>query len=141
MPGITLEKVPTVPVSPLPNQSSAETSFLNNYAKLGPGVLSARERMALSIIGLIHELKSVRGIDYTNNHRGLIQDSAVFTGGISMIDIGTAMAVVDISNGAAADATMSLDLNALRNEARDFVQKSEDELTRIITLLELQLAE
>ncbi len=138
---ITLEKVPTVPNSPLPNQSSANTSFVNNYTKLGPGVLSTRERMALSIIGLIHELKAVRSIDYTQKHAQLIQDATVFTRGLSMIDIGTAMTVVDISNGAAADAGMSLDLNTLRNEARDLVAKSEDELTRIIALLELQLAE
>lgn len=138
---ITLQTIPTVPTSPLPNISSAETAFANNYYKLAQGVISTRERKALSIIGLIHELKAVRSIDYTVKHAQLIQDSQVFTGGTPMIDLDTAFAVIDLSNGALADAGQSLDLPTLLAEARDLTQLSEDQLNRIMILLECQLAE
>lgn len=140
---ITLQSIPTVPNSPLPNQSSAETAFFNNYFKLCQGgVLSTRERKALSIVGLIHQLLIVRGINYVNNQRALIQDASVFTNNLPQpIDLDTAFAIIDWDNGL-VDPNLSSDLNALRaGEMRVYAELSEDQLNRIMILLELQLAE
>lgn len=137
---VTLQAIPTVPTSPVPNQSSARTAFADDYIKVGQGILSVRERKALSILGLLHELKSVRSIDYTAKHNQLIQDASVMTNGIPILDLDTAFAVIDWSNGT-VDAALSTDLATLMAEARDFVQLPEDTLNRIMVLLEMQLAE
>lgn len=137
---VTLQAIPTVPTSPVPNQSSARTAFADDYIKVGQGILSVRERKALSILGLLHELKSVRSIDYTAKHNQLIQDASVMTNGIPILDLDTAFAVIDWSNGT-VDPALSTDLATLMAEARDFVQLPEDTLNRIMVLLEMQLAE
>ena len=139
---ITLETIAAPGATPIAVNGASAQSFANDYWKLGPdGVSASRDRKTISILGLIYELNTVRGINYKAAHKNLIQDSTVWTKGLSMFDIVRAMAAVDWSNGKAADATLSNSIPALLNEGRDFAQLSDDELDRIIAFLNAQLLE
>jgi hypothetical protein len=138
---ITLQPIPG-PVTPLPNNNPATTAFANNYFKVAQGVVSTRERKMLQVVGLIREVKAVRSIDYTQKHKQLRQDAQTFTRGISTpLDLDTAFAAIDWSNGKAADATTPNELSALEAEAKDLRELHEDDLNRMIVLLECQLQE
>jgi hypothetical protein len=137
---ITLTPIPG-PTTPVPNTSAAATAFANDYFKVAQGVLSTRERKELQIIGLAHELKVVRSIDYTTKYPQLVSDSGTFTKGINFLDLDTAFAAIDWSNGKAADATLSNDLNVLGKEGRALRELHEDQLNRMIVLLECMLQE
>lgn len=137
---VTFETIPAVPASPLPNSSSAVTAFVNNYTKIGMQ-LGTRWRRVLSVLGLIHELNIVRSIDYRTKHPQLLQDAMKFSGALPLLDMPTAMAALDLSNGRLADAAQAMELGALQSEGRDLAELPEETLDRIIVLLEAQLAE
>ncbi len=137
--GITIETIAAPGATPISPNASSQKSFDNDYAKLGVGNISNRDRKTISILGLIYELNAAGGANYKTNHAGLIQDSTVYTGGISMFNLCTAMAATDWNGGVAADATLSTDVPTLLNEGRDLDNKSEDELDRMIAFLRCQL--
>lgn len=136
---ITLESIAAPGATPITRNGSSAVSFANNYYKVGTGNLSPRDRKALSILGLIYELNAAGGANYKSNHAGLIQDSRVYSGGISMIDLVSAMAALEWNAGNVADATLSTDVPTLINEARDIHVLAELELDRILIFLRAQL--
>lgn len=133
---ITLETVASPGVTPIAHNSSSSISFVNNYYKAAVPNLSTRQRLTIAIISLIHSFNTP---DYTTNHAGLIQDTAVYTGGISQFDWGTALVALAWSLGKAQDATLSDDVDTLLNEGRDLENLSEEELWRILGMVFAQL--
>jgi hypothetical protein len=136
---ITVETIAAPGATPVTRNATSQKSFVNDYYKLAVPNLSTRDRKTISILGLIYELTAAGGANYKSNHAGLIQDSTVYTGGISLFSLCTAMAATDWNGGRAADATLSNDLPTLMKEGRDLDNKSEDELDRIIAFLRCQL--
>lgn len=134
---ITLETIAAPGTTPItPNASSAK-SFANDYYKLNAPNISMRERMTIAIVGLTHDVTSP---NYKTNHAGLIQDAAVYTGGISAkFDLFSALAGMDWTIGHAVDATLSADVPTLLKEGRDLANLSEDQLLRIYVFLRAQL--
>lgn len=140
---INLDSIPAPGATPITYNATSAKTFASDYFKLGPdGTNSSRDRKTVSILALIYELASLGGgTNYKSNHKGLIQDSQVYTGAISNFDMVTAMAAVDWTIGNAADATLSASLPALMLEGRDFAQLSDDQLDRILAFLNLKIRE
>lgn len=136
---ITLEQIAAPGATPISANAASAKSFANDYFKVGTGVLSPRDSKALSILGLIYELTAAGGANYKTNHAGLIQDSRVYTGGISQINLVSAMAALEWNAGNVADNTLSTDLPTLILEARDIHVLAELELDRILIFLRAQL--
>jgi|ERR1044071_7973975 hypothetical protein len=135
--GITIEVIAAPGATPIAQNAASAKAFADDYYKCNHPNLSMRQRMTLAIIGLIH---TVSAANYKSNHAGLIQDSLVFTKGISQkFDLFSALAGIDVTNGHAVDATQSLDVPTLLAEGRDLENKSEDELNRIYVFLRAQL--
>ena len=123
--------------TPIAGNTTSAGNFASNYYKLSSPTLSRRDRLIVAIIGLIH---TVSANNYKANHKGLIQDSRVYTKGISSdFDPWAALAAIDFSNGVAVDGTMSTDLPTLLNEGRDFMPFGEDDLERIYAYLRMEL--
>lgn len=136
---ITLATVAAPGATPLANNATAARGFADNYAKLAHGNLSATQQKAISVLGLIYELTAAGGANYKTNHAGLIKDAQVHNGAISMLNKTTADAANEWNAGFVADATLPTSVNSLLADARDFIQLSELQLDRIITLLRAQL--
>jgi hypothetical protein len=136
---IVIETIAAPGATPIARDAASQKSFVNDYYKLAVPDLSTRDRKTISILGLIYELTAAGGANYKSNHAGLIQDSTVYTGGISLFSLCTAMAATDWNGGKAADATLSTDISTLLGEGRDLDNKSEDELDRMIAFLRAQL--
>lgn len=133
---ITLETIAAPGASPItPNASSAQ-SFANDYYKAAVPNLSTRQRLTLIIVGMVHALASPA---YKSNYQGLIQDSKVYTGGISQFDIWSALVGTTWTAGKTVDATLSNDIPTLLAEGRLIENKSEDELLRMLGYLAAQL--
>lgn len=137
--GITLEQVAAPGATPITPNASSSKAFVNNYYKLSDGNISERDRKTIDILGLIYKLTNAGGANYKTNHAGLIQDSQVYTGGISQFNLETAMAADDWNTGNVADATLSTDVPTLLKEGRDLQNKSAEELDRIIAFLRAQM--
>lgn len=136
---ITFESVAAPGASPIANNSASAKSFANNYAKLKTPGVSTRERKAIIIIGMMWVLGETTAFDYRSNHAGLIQDSEVYTKGISHFDVFAALAATSVSAGFAAKGTFPMTLDALELEGRDLIDLHEDTLDRIIGFLGAQL--
>jgi hypothetical protein len=135
--GETLTVIPKPGATPLVRNAASAIAFYADYYKLNEPNISMRERMAIAIVGLTHVVTSP---DYRTNHAGLIQDAAVYTGGISAkFDLFSALAGIDWTNGKLVDAALSADMPTLLKEGRDLANLSEDELNRIYILLRAQL--
>ena len=137
--GITLATVAAPGATPITPNATAAQGFQANYYKLFVPGLSNRDRKTISALGLIYELNNAGGANYKSNHAGLIQDSAVFSGGMSILDKTAADAANDWNAGVVADATLSTDVPTLLKEGRDLDDLSELELDRILTFLRAQL--
>lgn len=137
--GITLATVAAPGATPITPNASAAQGFQANYYKLAVPSISTRERKTVSALGLIYELNNAGGANYKTNHAGLIQDSAVFSGGMTILDKSAADAANEWNAGVVADATLSTDLPTLLKEGRDLADLSELELDRILTFLRAQL--
>jgi len=135
----TLEAISAPGATPIANNAASSKSFANDYFKLAVPNLSTRDRKTIWILGLIYELTHNGGANYKSNHAGLIQDSQVYSGGISLFDLVVSLSADAWSAGRAADATLTNDLGALLTEGKDLRQKSEEELDRIIAFLRAQL--
>ena len=134
---ITFEAIAAPGVTPIAVKAASSKSFANDYYKANAPNISMRERMTLAIIGLIH---TVTVSNYKANHAGLIQDAAVYTGGISaQFDLFSALAGIDWTNGHAVDGTTSANIPTLLQEGRDLIPLSEDHLLRIYVFLRAQL--
>ena len=137
--GISLDLNTAPGATPItPNATSAKT-FASNYYKLAQGNISTRDRNAIAILGLIYELTNAGGANYKANHKGLIQDSVVYTGAISLFDQGTARAANSWNAGKVADATLSSDIPTLLGQAPHIADLAEDQQERIIAFLRAQL--
>lgn len=137
--GITLATVAAPGATPITPNASAAQGFQANYFKLSVPGLSDRDRKTISALGLIYELTAAGGANYKTNHAGLIQDSVVFSGGISNLNKTMADAANEWNAGVVADATLSTDVPTLLNEGRDLDDLSELQLDRILTFLRAQL--
>lgn len=134
--GITLESIAAPGATPLGHNAASQKSFDNDYAKASVGNLTTRQRLAIIIVAMTH---TETAVNYKTNHAGLIQDSRVYTGGISQFDYWTAAVGLEWTNGHAVDGTLSADIPTLLSEGRDLENLSEDQLFRIIALLRAQL--
>lgn len=135
--GITLDVIAKPGASPIAVKATSSKEFSGDYYKCDEPNISMREAMTLAIVGLTHVVTSP---DYRTNHKGLIQDAAVYTGGISQeFNLFSALAGIDATNGKAVDAAQSLDIPTLLKEGRDLANLSEDELKRIYIFLRAQL--
>lgn len=135
--GITIETIAAPGATPIAVNATSAKSFVDDYYKCNEPNLTMRQRMTLAIIGLIH---TVTAANYKSNHKGLIQDAIVYTGGISSeFDLFSALAGIDVTNGHAVDGTQSLDIPTLLNEGRDLENLAEDQLKRIYIFLRAQL--
>lgn len=137
--GITLETIAAPGATPIAVGGSSAKSFVNDYSKINVPNLSDRDRKTIWILGKVYELAHNGGANYKSNHAGLIQDSKVYTGGISQFDLVSGLAADAWNAGVAADNTLSTNIPTLLNEGRDLSQKSDDELDRIIAFLGAQL--
>lgn len=135
---ITLESVAAPGATPIANNAASAKSFANNYYKLAVPNLSTQDRKTIMILGMVHVLAAT-GANYKSNHAGLIQDAQVYTGGIPMLDVFTALTATTWSAGKATDATFSADVPTLLGEGRDIADLPEDKLDRIISFLAAQL--
>lgn len=135
---ITLETIAKIGVTPIQTQSASAKAFANNYAKLASPGISAQDRKTITILGMLYVL-ALSGVDYKLNHAGLIQDAAVYTGGISNLDIFAALPATTAGAMPALDPTFSLDVEVLLKEGRDFQQLPEQTLDRIIAFLAAQI--
>lgn len=136
---IALTPVP-IPPNGVPVTRQQNTQFANDYAILAAPNLSSVQRKTIRILGLIYSLNNVRGADYRNNIPQLAADAAAYTNGISNFDLDTALAVSEWSNGYNADATLTTDVNAILKLQPSLQARPEQELDRMIALLELRLA-
>jgi hypothetical protein len=136
---ITLESIAAPGATPITRNAASSKSFANDFFKLSQDNISTRQRKAISALGLIYELTAAGGANYKSNHAGLIQDSRVYSGGLSKIDLPTAMAALEWNAGNVADATLSTDVPTLVKEGRDFAALAELELDRILIFLRAQL--
>lgn len=137
--GIALEQVAAPGATPIAFNAAAAKLFANNYAKLAAPNLAARQRITIGILGLIYKLTNAGGADYKSNHKGLIQDAAVFCGAISNLDPVVARAANDWNTGDVADGTLPNDVPTALAEGRDLADLSELELERIIAFLRAQM--
>lgn len=137
--GITLASVAAPGATPISPNATAAQGFQANYAKLDVPNISDRDRLTIAILGLIYELNAAGGANYKTNHAGLIQDSVVFSGGISNLNQKTAEAANDWNAGVVADATLSTDVPTLLAEGRDLDNLSELQLERVLAFLRAQL--
>lgn len=135
---ITLQTVAAPGATPItPNATSAKY-FANNYAKLSAPNISMRERKAVIVLAMVYVLAST-GADYRSNHRGLIQDTQVYTGGISHFDVFAALAATSVGAANTIDPTFSLNLETILKDGKDITQLSDETLDRIIGFLGAQL--
>lgn len=135
---IELQTIPVSGVTPLPNNSASAVAFANDYFKLAVPNFSTQDRKALIALAMVRLLADV-GVNYRANHARAIQDAAVFTKGISNIDIFAGMAAIVWSSARGSDVGLTGDVEALLREARDFVDLPEDTLDRIILYLFAQI--
>lgn len=136
---ISLQPIP-LPPSGFPVTRQQNLQFANDYAILSAPNLSSKDRKTIRILGLMFSLNNVRSIDYRNNTKQLAADAAAYTNGISNFDLDTALAASEWSNGFNADATLTTDVNAMLSRNPDLQARPEQELDRMIALLELRLA-
>lgn len=136
---ITLATFAAPGATPIANNATSAKTFADDYAKLGVGNISDQDRNAIAILGLIFQLANAGGANYKNNHAGLIQDSTVYTGGISQFNYMTARAVFAWNAGKAADATLSTDIPTLLQQARDIADLPADRQERMIAFLRAQV--
>lgn len=136
---ITFETIALPGATPVANNSASAQSFANNYAKLkAPGV-STRERKAFIVLALMWILGETESPDYRGNNAGVIQDAAVYTKGISHFDPWAAMCAIFLSQAYTIKGSFPMTMDGLVSDSRDFINLSEDELDRIVTLLSAQL--
>lgn len=135
---ITLEKIAAPGATPIANNAASAQSFANDYYKLAVPNISTRDRKTIIILGMVYTL-ALTGANYKTNHAGLIQDAAVYTKGISIFDIWSALAGATASAANNSDATFSLDVPTLLKEGRDLDNLAEDQLDRIIAFMAAQL--
>lgn len=136
---IALTPIP-IPPSGFPVTRQQQTAFTNDYAILSAPNLSSIQRKTIRILGLIYSLNNVRGVDYRNNIPQLASDAAAYTNGISNFDLDTALAASEWSNGFNADATLTTDVNAIMKLQPSLEVRPEQDLDRMIALLEIRLA-
>lgn len=137
--GITLTQNTAPGATPVTRNSTSAITFASNYYKLDEPNLDVQDRKTIDILGLIYKLNNAGGANYKTNHAGLIQDAAVYTGGISIFNLATADAANDWNTGNVADAALSTDVPTLIKEGRDLNQLPEDTLDRIIAFLRAQM--
>jgi hypothetical protein len=136
---ITLETVAAPGATPIVANAASQKAFDNNYYKLGEPNISMVETKAIMIDAMIYVLTAAGGANYKSNHKGLRQDAAVYTRGISNLDPWIALTATSVAAAHVADATFSYDLNALRLEVRTLAVLPEQTLDRIIAFLGAQL--
>lgn len=137
---ITLQSIAAPGVTPIANNAASAKAFAANYFKLAVPNLSNQDRRMILVLGMIYLVADAGTVNYKTNHKGLIQDAAVFTAGISNIDVFAALAALITSEAnTITPAPLSLDVNTLLAEGRDLDNLSEDELDRILALLFAQL--
>lgn len=137
--GITLEQVAAPGATPITPNQTPEQQFCDNYAKLGVGNISQKDRNTIAILGLIYELAHAGGANYKTIHKQLVQDAMVFTGGISMFNEAVARAANDWNSGNNADATLSTDVPTLLAQGPHIQNQPEQTQERIIAFLRAQL--
>ena len=138
---ITLETIAAPGATPIANNAASAKSFANDYAKLDVPNISDQDRNAIAILGLIFQLTAAGGANYKSNHAGLIQDSMVYSGGISNLNPVTARAAYCWDNGRAADATLSADVPTLLQQARDIADLPALTQERLIAFLRAQVGQ
>lgn len=136
---IALTPIP-LPPNGFPVTRQQQTAFTNDYAILGAPNLTRIQRKTIRILGLIYSLNNVRSVDYRNNIAQLASDAAAYTNGISNFDLDTALAASEWSNGFNADAALGTDVNAMMKLQPSLEVRPEQELDRMIALLEIRLA-
>lgn len=135
---ITLQTIAAPGATPIGKRTASQIAFDNSYYKLAAGTVAAQDRKAVMILAMVYIL-ALTGANYKANHAGLIQDAAVYTGGISNFDIFAAFAATSASAANTADGAFSLDLPTLLKEARDIVDLPEQTQDRLIGFLAAQL--
>lgn len=136
---ITLETIAAPGATPIVANATSQKAFDNNYYKLGEPNIDMIKTKAIMIDAMIYVLAAAAGANYKNNHAGLRQDAAVYTGGISRLDPWIALTATSVSAAHVADATFSYDLDTLMVETRDLTVLPELTLDRIIAFLGAQL--
>ncbi len=136
---VLLEQIPIPPAGPVSRQQ--QTQFVNNYNKLGPPNLDYQDLNTIRILGLIYSLNALRGVDYRKNYPQLLADAAAYTNGISLFDKRISLAAVEWSNGNRADPTLSNNVEALCQQGPIFDIMGQDQLDRIITMLEIRIGQ
>lgn len=137
---IALTPIPLPPVG-FPVTRQQNTEFADDYAKLHVPNLSTRDRKAIRILGLIYELNNVRGVDYRTNIKQLASDAAAYTNGISNFDLDVAETAIAWSNGYAKDTSLTTDVTAILAKNPDLQARPEQELDRMIAMLEVRLGQ
>ena len=137
---IALQPIP-LPPSGFPVTRQQNTQFVNDYMTLAVPNLSARDRKTIRILGLIYELNNVKSVDYRTNIKQLASDAAAYTNGISNFDLDVAEAAIQWSNGYNKDTTLTTDVNAMLAKNPDLQARPEQELDRMIALLEIRLGQ
>jgi len=138
---IQLEQVPSPLTTPIGNNIDSAKKFVNDYYKLSEPSLNVKELHTIRILGLLYNLAKLApfAVNYKVNHAGLIQDATVYMGKISMFDLEVSHGVTDWDAGKSVDPTLSVDVNALLQEGRDFLQLPLETQQRIIGFLRVQL--
>ncbi len=137
---IALQQIPLPPVG-FPVTRQQQTQFTNDYATLAAPSLTVIQRKTIRILGLMYNLNNVRGVDYRNNLSQLVADADAYTNGISNFDLEVAMDAIDWSNGNRKDASLTTDVNALMGLHPGLLQRPEQELDRIIAMLNIRLGQ
>lgn len=137
---IALQPIPLPPVG-FPVTRQQNTQFVNDYMTLAVPNLSARDRKTIRILGLIYELNNVKSVDYRTNIKQLASDAAAYTNGISNFDLDVAEAAIQWSNGYNKDTSLTTDVNAILAKNPDLQARPEQELDRMIALLEVRLGQ
>jgi hypothetical protein len=137
--GITLTQNTAPGATPIANNAASASTFAGNYAKLAAPNISAQDRNAIAILGLVYKLNNAGGANYKSNHAGLIQDAQVFSGALSRLDLEVARAANDWNTGNVADATLSTDVPTLLKEARDIADLPALQQERLIAFLRAQM--
>ncbi len=136
---ITLTIIPKPGPTPLGNNTPAAGVFADDYSKLSQGNISERDRKTIEVLGLLYELAAAGGNNYKTTHAALIQDSFVYSGAISLIDLQTAMSALAWTAGKVVDNSLSTDVPTLLKEGRDIQNLAADQIDRLILFLRAQL--
>lgn len=136
---IALTPIP-IPPAGFPVTRQQQTAFTNDYAILTSPNLNRIQRKTIRVLGLIYSLNNVRSVDYRNNIPQLASDAAAYTNGISNFDLDAALTASEWSNGFNADPTLTTDVNAIITLQPSLLARPEQELDRMIALLEIRLA-